>query len=395
VHPRRHHNFEQALELYRVYGKNFMHVTGVYFSIAQIKRLGFFGKKLKTALLKRSHPILPSGVVETLPFWEVWHYVALLVGVAPNYLKLNKYFQRSVARYFAPPEVLICFDTSAAYLFKKWKGKSFCILDLTIGLPQYRLKIDNGDRYDPGLENSQPLYDRQIFAQYIEETKLADLILCGSGFVKESCLFFGIPEEKCQVLNYGVDISEFSFPWREFHRSELKFAFVGILGFRKGVDLLLRVWQNFIRTNPGCELHFFGEVLDEIDLESLKEPSVFIHGRVSKEILISHLKDCDVFVFPTTFEGSSYALYQAMAMQMPIITTFNSGTVIEDRISGILIPAGSHQALLNSMQELKDHPALRESLGRKAYALSKEFTWEEYGKKLHRLLEEKVPALAS
>jgi glycosyltransferase involved in cell wall biosynthesis len=395
VHPRRHHNFEQALELYRIYGDDFGHATGLFFPPAQIKRLGFLGKKLKSALLKRSFESIPPKIVRALPFWEIYHSLMILMGKSPNYLYLNKKFQESVARHFAQPDILICFDTSAAYLFKKWKPKTFCVLDLTIGLPQYRLLVDHGDKYDPDMEASFPAYEQETFAQYIEETSLADLILCGSEFVKQTCLFFGVPAEKCVVLNYGVDASDFSFPNRDFTRTNLKFAFVGIVGFRKGVDLLLKVWEDFIAVNPGCELHFFGEVLDEIMPDSFKQPSVFIHGKVPKEELIEYLKDMDVFVFPTTFEGSSYALYQAMAMQLPIITTINSGTVIENGVSGIIIKPGDPAALLDAMQDLKDHPDLRKRLAQQAFKLSKEFTWENYGKNLGRILKDNVPAISA
>ena len=371
-----------------------MHVTGIFIPPAKIKLLGFLGKKLKTELLKRSHALLPSRVMYTIPLWEIYHFFILLVGKKPNYFSLNESFQQAVAKRFAPPEVLISFDTSSSYLFEKWKGKTFCILDLTIGLPQYRLKVDHGDQYEPSLLDKKPPVFHRMYAHYMKEATLADLILCGSEFVKQSCVFFGIPGEKCVVLNYGADISEFSFPNRDFSRTRLKFVFVGTLSYRKGADLLLKVWQDFIRINPDCELHLFGEVLKEIKLDSFQHPSVFVHGRVPKGKLIEHLKDSDVFVFPTTFEGSSIAIYQAMAMKLPIITTFNSGSVIENGISGILIKPGDRQALLDSMQELKDHPELRQSVAQQAYALSKEFGWENYGKRLCQILEERVPALS-
>jgi glycosyltransferase involved in cell wall biosynthesis len=371
-----------------------MHVTGLFFSESELKRVGFLGKKVQAALLKRSSALLPPKSVYTLPFWEIYHALILRAGKAPDYLKINENFQRAVARRFAPPDVLICYDTSAAYLFEKWKGKTFSILDLTIGLPQYRLKVDYGDKYEPGLIEKQDAHNQRIFAQYIKETSLADLILCGSEFVKQTCIFFDVPEEKCVVLNYGVEASEFSFPTRDFNRTKLRYAFVGILGYRKGVDLLLKVWQDFILVNPGCELHFFGEVMEEITPDTYANPSIFVHGRVPKEELIKYLRESDVFVFPTTFEGSSYAVYQAMAMQLPIITTLNSGSVIQDRISGLLVKPGDYRSLLNAMQELKDHPELRKSLAQKAFALSKEFTWERYGKKLCQIIQERVPALS-
>jgi len=114
----------------------------------------------------------------------------------------------------------------------------------------------------------------------------------------------------------------------------------------------------------------------------------FMHGRVNTVELVRQLKQMDVFVFPTTFEGSSISIYQAMAMQMPVITTPNSGSVLQDRDSGLFVPVSDKAALLQAMNTMFDDVALRERLGKSAFALSRQYRWEDYKNRLSDILRE-------
>ena len=62
-------------------------------------------------------------------------------------MNLNEYWQKVILRHFKPPEVCISYDGISHLLFREWKGKSLLVLDLAIGLPQYRIKIMHGDRF--------------------------------------------------------------------------------------------------------------------------------------------------------------------------------------------------------------------------------------------------------
>ena len=112
---------------------------------------------------------------------------------------------------------------------------------------------------------------KKLFSWYKEEVELADIILCGSEFVKETVgYFFPEMQGKCKVLPYGTDLGGFSFPERVFNQSEnIKFAFVGRLSLRKGAHLLLNAWNKFLTDHPKAELHFFGTPDMEINVEQL------------------------------------------------------------------------------------------------------------------------------
>ena len=65
-------------------------------------------------------------------------------------------------------------------------------------------------------------------------------------------------------------------------------------------------------------------------------------------------------------DGIPNVIPEAMAMQVPIVTTNLSGIpeLVEDQVNGLLIPSGDDVALVNAMARLLDEPALRGKLGR-------------------------------
>jgi glycosyltransferase involved in cell wall biosynthesis len=388
-HPRRQHNFEQAAGLAELYPEEFTHVTGVYTRPLWIRLLKRIAPRYASFLGKRSYSKLSGKFVRTLLSTEIRRFLQERkqeLGPA-DYMDLNEHWQRNVLRHFDPPEVCISYDSISHLLFREWKNKSKLILDLTIGLPQYRIKIMHGNRFENSMLEEQDEVRKRLFAIYREEVELADLILCGSEFTKKTVVYF-YPEfeNKCKVVPYGADLEKFKFPQRQFPQKEnLRFVFVGRLSWRKGADLMLDAWKDFVISHPQAELHFFGIPDREINVDQLP-PNCFVHGWTGTAELIDYLKSMDVFVFPTTFEGSSYAIYQAMALKLPVITTLNSGTVLTPGESCEIVEVGDKTGLLNAMDKLFQDPEYRQKLAERAYALSGQYSWNDYKIRLEETL---------
>jgi glycosyltransferase involved in cell wall biosynthesis len=378
--------------LSELFPQRFTHVTSVYFGPLFIKLLKRIVPKFANLLGKRSYYKLPKKFVRTLPSTEIklWR-LERKRGPAhlTDYMNLNEFWQKKVLRHFDAPQVCISYDSISRHLFREWKNKSLLVMDLAIGLPQYRVKIEHGERFHMGMLDEVDDVRRELFSWYKEEVELADIILCGSEFVKKTVLYF-FPEfeNKCKVLPYGTDLQGFSFPEREFEeRENLKFAFVGRLSLRKGAHILLDAWKDFKLDHPGAELHFFGTPDKEVSVDQLPE-RVYWHGWMKKAELISCLKGMDVFVFPTTFEGSSIAIFQAMALKLPVITTINSGTVLRHGESCEIVEAADRVGLVSAMDKLLKNPKYRQKLAENGYALSKDYSWDDYKLRLEKILDE-------
>ena len=66
----------------------------------------------------------------------------------------------------------------------------------------------------------------------------------------------------------------------------------------------------------------------------------------------------DVFVLPSKYEGLSFALLEAMVLALPIVVTDVVGTrdVVDDRVSGLVVPANTPPAMANAILSLLRDP---------------------------------------
>jgi glycosyltransferase involved in cell wall biosynthesis len=74
------------------------------------------------------------------------------------------------------------------------------------------------------------------------------------------------------------------------------------------------------------------------------------------------LAESDVFVLPSLSEGCPNALLEAMATGLPVVATGVDGVreIVEDRSSGLLVPAGDPEAIRDAIRELaRDEPLCR------------------------------------
>ncbi|HMV49671.1 MAG TPA: glycosyltransferase, partial [Blastocatellia bacterium] len=101
---------------------------------------------------------------------------------------------------------------------------------------------------------------------------------------------------------------------------------------------------------------------------------VSLHSAVTQEELRRIYEQATVFALPCQVmddgdrDGIPNVLVEAMAMQLPVVSTRISGIpeLIEDRANGLLIPQKDAQALAAALKTLLDDAALRERLGRAA-----------------------------
>jgi glycosyltransferase involved in cell wall biosynthesis len=96
----------------------------------------------------------------------------------------------------------------------------------------------------------------------------------------------------------------------------------------------------------------------------------------------------DVFVFPSIEEGSALVTYEALAYGLPVVTTFNAGSVVEEGEEGFIVPIRDPNALAERLEVLFKDESLRKKMSEKASAKAKVYTWERYGDNLARFYEE-------
>jgi glycosyltransferase involved in cell wall biosynthesis len=387
-----HHLFHQAAQLApRVTG--YRMATSSFVSPHLIASLRSWAPRLARSLARRSHPEVPYSVARAYPVEHVYQLAARVSGRSYSYFAAHDRMARRIVRDFAPPSVLIAIDTGAESLFRAWKGRTRCVLDLSIAVPQFRAKIFTDAESNPahaGVSFHHP--GKWELTRYAAEVALADVILCPSEFVMDSCRFIGAPKEKLRLLPYGFDPGRFSAPSQPRPIDQpLRVVFAGTFNHRKGSHLVLEAFARLRTTHPNAELHVFGDVQDAPAPRATSD-GVQFHGRVPQEVLAERFREMDIMAFPSLFEGSAYVIYQALASGVPVITTRNSGSVV-DTTCGVILPEISASALHDALSRFaKDRIALAR-LAAAAPACAARYTWNHYGQGLHTILSDTCPSL--
>ncbi|HEY9895939.1 MAG TPA: glycosyltransferase family 4 protein [Candidatus Sericytochromatia bacterium] len=154
---------------------------------------------------------------------------------------------------------------------------------------------------------------------------------------------------------------------------------VGRLTPQKGYEDLLEVVPALLKSDPDVRFVWAG------DGEQRQDLCDRLHGTgiADKVLLLGHRSDlprllqtADLFIFPTRFEGHPFALLEAMAYGLPIVTTNASSIpeVMAHQVHGLLCPTGDREALLHSIEWALRHPDEMQTMAQQAQQQAQHFS---------------------
>src|SRR5262249_54892508 len=216
---------------------------------------------------------------------------------------------------------------------------------------------------------------------------------------------YGISMDKLHVVYHGVELARFQ-PRERSRNAEPVLLSVGRLVEQKGLDRLLRACAALAQQGYHLRCDIIGDGPLRRDLEQLANAlglseRVRFHGRLFQEQLIEHYATADLFVLPCIEaadgdrDGIPNVLIEAMAMQLPIISTRFSGVpeLVIDGSSGVLVEPDNVPALAEAIRALLDDPARCHSLGKAGrQRVIEHFTIERSATTLHHLFASFIAA---
>lgn len=216
----------------------------------------------------------------------------------------------------------------------------------------------------------------------LKSLNYCDFYIVPSDFVKNSLLFTGIKENNIFKIPFGVDDEKFKPLKNKKFNGKFKVAFSGNINNRKGIFYLISAWKELNLKN--AELNIYGRVYLETKniLTDLKKYNINLHGFIdlSKELPKNH-----IFLFPSLLEGSAKSVYEALASGLPVITTFNSGSIVEDKKTGFIIPVQNISEIKEKILYFYENRKEIEKMSINARNLAKKFPWGVYGRKINKL----------
>jgi len=223
-----------------------------------------------------------------------------------------------------------------------------------------------------------------------EAIEICDYIFSPSPMVTKSLLVAGVVEDKILESSYGLNqAQQLDLKEEQKNSSAVEFIFVGRVGLRKGVHLLLEYW---CAAEIEGTLKVIGPV--EESIKDLIEPYRNVHNiqfiNFTKDIEVVY-KSADVFVLPSLEEGSPLVTYLALGAGLPCIVSPMGGLgVVTDEKEGFIIEAHDKTKWVNALQLLANSAELRKAQSIAARDASNKFLWASVGKQRAELLMQKL-----
>jgi glycosyltransferase involved in cell wall biosynthesis len=209
---------------------------------------------------------------------------------------------------------------------------------------------------------------------------IAQCIVAVSAMTRRKLLEEGIQAERIVVIPNGITPVQVE----GINRGEVRKAAgvgagdpfllaVGRLVYSKAHELLIAAMPAVLEKFPNAKLGICGDGVLLPQLEGQIQ-SLGLSGSVKllghSDDVAKFLASADVFVMPSLWEGLSIALLEAMSAGLPIIATQVEGMeeVVSEGVEGLLVSAGSIEALADAVAKILGNPQMRHNMGAAARA---------------------------
>lgn len=203
---------------------------------------------------------------------------------------------------------------------------------------------------------------------------LADAVTASSDSVKDYYhQITGYPHDRIFIIPNGLPMDFFTPPWDRERKREYRASIglpedcflIGAVGtFRpeKAYEVLLEAFAGIVGKLPDARLAIVGEGALRNKMEDVAR-NLGITGRVfflgARRDIVSFDSAIDLFLHASRQEGFGIAIVEAMAREIPVISTNAGGIpeIIDHGIDGLLVDPEDPQALSDAVVSLSGDPA--------------------------------------
>jgi glycosyltransferase involved in cell wall biosynthesis len=208
-------------------------------------------------------------------------------------------------------------------------------------------------------------------------TKMADRIVTISEYNKNAMLKMsnGLDDSKIDVIHCGIDLAYFKPTKKEDPNNVIQITSIGSLIEKKGHEYLIRACKslesegiefNCVIIGEGELRNHLQELIDNLRLRN----KIALIGAKTQGFVKNRLNETDLFVLACRVaeigdqDGIPVAIMEALAMEVPVISTRVSGIpeLIKDGETGILVPERDPKALAKAIVYIVQERSLSQEL---------------------------------
>ncbi len=243
-----------------------------------------------------------------------------------------------------------------------------------------------GEPYGRLNANEKFMVSFNWFLRIFEEKMLerANKIIAVSHFTKRELVeYYGVPEGKIRVIHNGVDTRKFqpAVDKRKVKQElglnpdDIAIVSVGRLYARKGLFTLIESMPAVVKRFKNAKFIISGKgqsdemrkLIAHAEKIGVKDSIIFT-GYYPDKKLPKLYQAADVFAFSTFYEHHPFAVLEALATGLPVVTTWVGGIpeTIESGKNGFLVEPFNPAQFADKILYLLEHPAEAQEMGRLA-----------------------------
>lgn len=176
--------------------------------------------------------------------------------------------------------------------------------------------------------------------------------------------------KKITVIHCGVNTEEYK-PSARIKKTDFKLIQIGSLHWKKGQIFLLKAIKALISETDDFQVQIIGEGPERKKLEKIIRELeigkwVTLLGPKTQDEIKSLLPTADCYLQTSISEGIPVALMEALACELPVISTNITGIpeLVIDGKTGILIPPKDEQKIVEAIKFIKINSTLARTFGR-------------------------------
>lgn len=211
---------------------------------------------------------------------------------------------------------------------------------------------------------------------------------------------FKLAPGRVRVIEIGVDMAMFKPMPEVERRPDRLIATISANAPLKGLPFLLQAFAELKRARPNLNLTVIGRdghpqtqrLMRKLNLNG----SVEFTGRIETSDIIRRYASSTIAVVPSLYEGFGLPAAEAMACQVPVVSTHAGAlpeVVGDDGAAGVLVEPGSSECLAREISALLDAPQKRLEMGVEGRRrVSRLFTWRRTAERTVDLYREAIAA---